>query len=162
MNSNNGFENLKNGNNRILLQDWVNDSMRSYKMTGCRHANGKDYWLIIQNIIADTPYNCIRAFPITHSGIGSPIKSYLPIPQLHPRWFMNMKASYDGKLLVSCLDSLVAFIDFDPASGKATNQRNYPFKKPGTSLWGFSEGIAFSPNDSLIYVTSRTSMNGVH
>jgi gliding motility-associated-like protein len=77
-----------------------------------RHANGSDYWIVVQNI---TGYG-VTLFPVTAAGVGSPIEYDFGFAV-----FGGIEASPDGtKMALSTIDKTVV-VDFDAATGTFGN-----------------------------------------
>lgn len=121
-----------------------------------QHSNGKDYWLILK----ETDFE-FSAYPITKNGIG------LPIISQGFGWaeWSTIKASNKGnKIAVSVYSNLpnavtkypfpVYVYDFDKATGKFSNP--LPVLDWSEIIGSEIQGIQFSPNDSLLYLTNRS------
>ncbi len=133
------------------------------RITACKHANGKDYWVITHS--ADK----YLAIPVTEIGVGSPVISKME--EFHYGYSNAMVMSHDSRSLYSnvnadyyhCTENknLTALFkyDFDPATGIFSNQEivdSSDFEKYPDSLFAF-DGIAISPNDSIIYINVKNS-----
>lgn len=126
-------------NKNIQLVDSVDE-----KLTAAMHANGKDYWIITKKYSKNAYY----AFLVTSCGVDiHPVISYAGDSNTIGATGY-MKASYDGKALVNVEFNEKAYLfDFDNSTGIITNNREL------TQNYFFGYGLAFSPNDSLIYIS---------
>jgi hypothetical protein len=101
-------------------------------LTGCRHANGKDYWIITatKNFGSIGPFrsgkNLIYAYQLTDTGLRAPIITYLPPDSFFLRnWrgkldLSNLKCSYNGRMLARASGNTIELLRFDPATGSAS------------------------------------------
>lgn len=121
------------------------------KIAIARHANGVDFWIITMRQFEYNYY----AFHVSCSGIDTiPVISPAlgPIPLDNLRGVGYLVASKDGKALVNVSHpSYVSLLDFDNETGVVSNYRKL------TSHTRNYYGAAFSPNDSIIYVTDFDS-----
>lgn len=130
-------------NKNILLQ-----TPTCEKITGVRHANNQDVWLISH----DTGSNQFRTFLITSAGINlTPIISNVgEIVIDDPVSFFvagQLKAYLGGKKIASATYSSNTFelFDFDNATGLLSN----PVLLSNTSVGAY--GVEFSPDGSKLY-----------
>lgn len=138
-----------------LLQ---NTLMKKTQMMACRHANGKDWWLL--KMAGDS--NMVFTFLFTQDSVYRYPNQYIPFPLSgnNDLWG-QMKFSKDGKKWASTCNwgnewaytqADVYVADFDRCTGLLSQFQL--FKAPpdmyGDSING---GLEFSPNGKLIYVT---------
>jgi gliding motility-associated-like protein len=120
------------------------------KLTAVRHCNGVDYWII------DHPFNsnAFNVYLLTASGINStPVVSNVGTTQsnisgTYQETIGYLKASPNGKRLACAIYYMNFFelFDFDNSTGIITN----PIKISSSESF---YGIAFSPNNSILYAT---------
>lgn len=123
------------------------------RMTAVNHANGEDVWLMVQGLGNGKYY----AFLITKEGVAKePVVSDFGIYDVGIYEYGPMKFSSDGSMLVSAdYDSNhynLLFYRFNNETGQLYDQviENLGSKTP--------QGVEFSPNNQLIYVSSRTGV----
>jgi hypothetical protein len=148
MNLNGGLGGVIN-KNTILLQDTLNPG----KITSCKHANGRDWWIIVQRVNSNTYYK----FLLTPTGITGPFPQNIGTPRT---WTGGMTSfSTDGKKYayyytmgngMGGLD----IGDFDRCTGMLNNPIHIAIQ---TNV-DFSGGLAFSPNSRFLYVTNIDSV----
>ncbi|MBN4066090.1 PKD domain-containing protein, partial [Candidatus Amoebophilus asiaticus] len=114
------------------------------KLTGVRHCNGVDYWVISHEWGSDNFY----AWLVTNSGITDTIISGVGSAHTGPIWRVkgSIKASPNGKKLAIALFEMakIEVFDFDNATGIVSN----PLTLPG---FGYDYALSFSPDNSKLY-----------
>lgn len=142
-----------------LLNSTSTDSVyieHDFQMGGgtqlCRHANGRDWWLLQADFSSHTFYS----FLIEKN--GPVLKHILPMPGYLPRYSCQSRFSPDGSRFAigpshdSLSDSMfVALYDFDRCTGIITNAQ-FHYWKTGQTV--FTSGLAFSPNSNILYACS--------
>jgi gliding motility-associated-like protein len=122
------------------------------KITATRHANGKDYWVIVHEWDSYAFY----AYPVTQWGIGTPVVTNAG--ELHGGGYADqanaygyMKISPDGKTLAVAItgDNIIQILDFDNSTGKVSSPRTYTTTFTGVSPYG----LDFSPDSRKMYAT---------
>jgi hypothetical protein len=155
MNVNNGAGKVIE-KNIVLLQDAYLSHVR---MTAVKLGNGKDWWLVKPHKTKQLFYN----FLISANGIAEPIISTIPE-------YIDMSIGNDGQSTFSNNGSLYAYTtsdytaeyyvnNFDRCTGLMTKFKHITvpndLPKYGND---WCEGVAFSPNDSLLYVSTQYSI----
>jgi len=145
------------------------------KITAVQHCNGTDYWVLVIKWGTDTMYS----YPITASGIGTPVKSLLGRVYKDSEKTYNygaspglngqMKASPNGRRIAfesayyTANDpfsdiKFVQIYDFCQTTGMISNPNIDQFNGFG---YGFYfdrlNGLSFSPNSDVLYVCSRST-----
>ncbi len=129
------------------------------KLTAIMHANNIDYWIITRKHNSNNFY----AFLVTENGV-------CPTPVISSAGFYGsggrlLVPSYDGNALISGESAStsppgyvgrVQLYDFDRSCGIVSNAKTITTFNSTTSYYS---GIAFSPNDSLIYAFRRTGFS---
>jgi hypothetical protein len=195
---NNGKILIDSNNLDIQLSKGALNNFKISGLSGCRHSNGKDFWIVtgtsdndIDGSLIIPGNNNIISYCLSDSGMGSPVISILPPDSFlrNSRYdCFNLKLSYNGRKLVRTALA-TEIMDFDPSTGNAgpnftslflTKNGEYLLKcdsinrfKTNTnfidSIKGidtlnghyapFAFGIAFSPNDSLLYLSNSFISN---
>jgi hypothetical protein len=147
MTLNNGYGDITNKNTQLFTPS-------TEKVTGCRHANGTDYWVIGHSYNNADFYS----YQITSSGINTtPVIS--TAGSVHTTGTANkegnMKASPCGdKIAVVVSDSaFVELFDFDNATGMISNAIHLGDFTPHLAWCLY--GLEFSPDGSRLYVTQE-------
>ncbi len=124
------------------------------KLTAVKHANGTDYW-----VIAHYNNNSFAAYPVTSSGIGTPVVT--PIGVQHVGGGTNgtlnaigyMKTSPSGSKIACTImyAGIIELFDFNITTGVVSNP--VTFNNP---TYYNPYGIEFSPNEQVLYFTADT------
>ncbi len=159
MNANNGMGKVAQSQIPILQ----NGYLALTQMMACRHANGRDWWLL------KARYNGLsfHAFLVTDKGVEDYGIQWFPSNGLDYDWESNGQSVFspDGTMFATVVEhrQTVNLFDFDRCTGKLSNQRaiNMPKQLGGnpndTSEIEFAStvGVAFSPNQKFLYVSSK-------
>lgn len=128
----------------IILKDTLSESF-----TACKHSNGDDWWIVIEEINT----NCIYALLFTKNGVTK-IKNKQCIGIKHKESNHSRKVfTPDGRkfITINGYDGLKVY-DFDRCRGILSNYKNIPIPEiPDSSFWGYS--VAISSNSRFAYVT---------
>jgi gliding motility-associated-like protein len=151
MSGNNGQGELNLLNKRLMDKS-------PEKITGVKHANGRDIWVLAHEYDSDA----FRAYLVKKSGLDTiPVISHagsvhtgLPTTNNQVGY---MKFSADGHKIALALFGmkLVELFDFDPATGDVSNAISIP--APGGR---YPYGIEFSPDGSKLYFTTAVLSSG--
>ena len=160
--------NVNGGAGKVIERQKImigQDSLLKSMMTACKHANGKDWWLVKQMYEYggyQVSKNKIATFLITNDSIHSPVISYFPAP-LFSSYDQNGQAmfSQDGtKYAATCRGTGKIFLaDFDRCTGVFTNPKSYNVPEYNrhnpvdtTLMDPQTQGLTFSPNGDFLYV----------
>jgi len=119
------------------------------ELTGCKHANGRDWWVLVHKHSADRYYKIlITPLGITRidsQSVGGPISNYGGSAAFSPdgKWF----ATFDNL-------SKLRLYDFDRCTGLLSNLRYINFI-PDSIVAG---GLCFSPNSTRLYASQHTDV----
>jgi DNA-binding beta-propeller fold protein YncE len=144
--------NLDNGlggvviKNDILLNDTINGGIGI-----CKHANGRDWWVIVHKDSSDLVFKIL----INNTGVASITTqhlNYLPLP-----WgnFAQLTFSPDGSKFIATTytpflqDSYLIIADFDRCTGIFSNIQSIQLTNSSYLL-----GLAFSPSGKYAYACS--------
>ena len=140
----------------VCLADSVTE-----RMTGIQHANGEDFWVIVQSYTSGD----ILSYLVSDGGVEtSPVISSTGRTFRKVLYAENntgyMKISPDGTKLAyvyweadsakTVFDNVIAILDFDVATGQASNPVFIDDRLENESYYG----VEFSPNGSKLYVSS--------
>ncbi len=143
-----------NGFGKIILKNILLDSLNGEKvtdgLTAIKHGNGRDWWLLFRTS-GNNPLNSFHKFLITPSGIISyPIQS---IGSVSTSNATRLKFNNRGdKLIIYNYWGLLELFDFDRCSGNLSN--SITIHPEISSIQDEFWGAEFSPNDSLLYVST--------
>ncbi len=150
----------KNDSGKVIQSETILNSETLGFVIAVNKPNG--YWIVTRSL------DSLWAYPVTASGLGSPIKSTIShaLKRFYNFSSLYVKASHDGKmLLMRNADNELIALRFDPISGKVSKSQNYKFgeiMKGDTDRWNYYDpnqiiSSDFSPNDSIIYLTLEGS-----
>ena len=129
--------------NQLAYQDTMVDML-----TAVRHANGRDWWIVLPKFNAPTYY----VFLLSPNGISAPLIQHgLGEPIIVGSWGIQATFSPNGKKYanLSWKAGLQVF-DFDRCTGRLTK----PLRVPIPSEVAFAAGIAFSPSSRYLYASA--------
>ncbi|MBK7856850.1 MAG: T9SS type A sorting domain-containing protein [Bacteroidetes bacterium] len=142
------------GLGKVVLK---NIQLQNFDMFSCtaaiKHGNGRDWWVLFKPSGATTPNNQFYEYLVTPTGIQGPYIYNIGLTSGSD--FGQFTFNHIGnKLAFANAAGLLQLFDLDRCSGSITNplilsQQNF------TTPPLFS-GIEFSPNDSVMYVTTTT------
>lgn len=136
----NGFGNV-NSNKNILLA-----APTCEKLTAIRKSDSSGFWIVAH----DYGSNKFMSYSVTNAGVNSiPIVSAVGVPITTPAGTVGyIKASFDGKKIVSCnyLKNL-EILDFNALTGRLSNAKEINSKVANYSA-------EFSPSGKFLYVTT--------
>ena len=144
MNLNGGLGGVVSKNN-ILLQDTLNPG----KLTACKHANGRDWWVVCQQESS----NVYFSFLVTPTGISGPYSQSIGNPRTYSAGMTcfspdGTKFAYFHAEYLS--DGGLEILDFDRCSGLFSNYLDLTIHQST----GFGGGVAFSANSRFLYTSN--------
>jgi hypothetical protein len=147
--------NRNNGNGVVVQKDIqvFQDSMQAPLITACRHANGRDWWLIGVKWGLDKYYKAL----VTPNGIVNKPTQIMPrVNTTVTDGSIIAKYSPDGAVYAHHNPKVGTFIyNFDRCTGQLSNRWLLPlFRNYRT----FYCGIEFSPNSRYLYVTDDSQI----
>jgi len=120
----------------------------SEKLTGIKHCNGIDYWVIVHEFNT----NAFYSYLITSAGISAPVISNAGIVHAGLSFQGQIKASPNGKRLASAIvfdpQNRVELFDFNNTTGVISNAVL-------VSTGDYAYGVEFSPDNSKLYISSN-------
>ena len=152
MRADNGRGGIVNKNTPILQNELLSYS----RLAACRHANGRDWWIIKPAWHENIYYE----FLLTPAGVQGPFTQ-----QIGPVFGMiNEQSSYssfspDGSKYVSLTDEgYVALFNFDRCTGLLANSDSI-FNPNGVDSISGGVSCAFSPSGRFLYVSNALQIN---
>jgi len=129
----------------LMLSDHINE-----KLNAVKHANGRDWWLIVQSTNTDSLFH---KFLISPTGISGPFNQLIGSGDNRNKAHGQMIFSKDGRRLgLVSSNATVDLFDFDRCTGELFN---YIGVGEGvTSAPNFYYGCSFSPNGNVFYTSS--------
>jgi hypothetical protein len=125
--------------------------LRGGGMTACKHANGRDYWIVM----GGSDNNEFYKFLLTPDTILGPFIQNIGPAFTSSADIAYSKFSQDGsKYVTSCYEGLVLVMDFDRCSGDFSNPLTI-FNNASTDTSTLISGCVseeFSPNNRFLYV----------
>ncbi len=155
--------NANNGKGEVILKSQVliNDTLASGKLSACRHANGRDWWVFCRKNMEAAYY---RFLLTPDSIIPYGIVSFSGI--LQPAHSMNFGYSKciftpDGSKFIqfgslgSPANNNMIIFDFDRCSGILSNPQQILILNPAPYNWfNLTYGAEFSPNSQYLYIAT--------
>ncbi len=138
--------NLDFGKGGVLQKNTtlINDTLEGGMLTACKHANGRDWWILIKKYVSD------KYFRILFTPLG--ISSIDTISVGGPTSMFGGQASFspDGNWFVTYDNiSKVRIYNFDRCNGDLNNYIYYPITDPY-----IGGGVSFSSNSSKLYLSN--------
>jgi hypothetical protein len=126
----------------------INDTLPLGRITACKHANGRDWWIIVHQYWTDFYYKLL----LTPSGISGPYMQQIGF--VHDKYDPDGQAIFspDGtKYVYLSYDTTMDIMDFDRCSGDFSNVINITV--PDSDL--ATMGCTFSPSGQFLYVSNN-------
>ncbi|MFN0200662.1 MAG: T9SS type A sorting domain-containing protein, partial [Bacteroidia bacterium] len=146
--------NENGGNGKVIAknQTVVQDFLVHFGMTACKHANGRDWWIIMPKaesnkhyVILFTPLG-IKAIYLHPIGYNNPVYCDAGPTCFSPDG--TKYARYD-----ICKKKIFLY-DFNRCNGNVSNMTTLSADNPGGAL-----GMSFSPDSKFIYASGGTNYN---
>ncbi|MBK7762797.1 MAG: T9SS type A sorting domain-containing protein [Bacteroidetes bacterium] len=146
--------------NNILIS---NVELSTTMMQACRHSNGRDWWLLKQGLNT----NIIYRFLVTKDSIKGPYVQNFAEPDFGFYEGTGQSCfSNDGKKYAALKGKInkLFLADFDRCTGELSHEKvlNIPIDSTSVPsplpqyIWdSLTNGVCFSPNNSLLYITRR-------
>jgi Secretion system C-terminal sorting domain len=125
---------------KVIIQDTIS----AYGITACRHANGRDWWLMIPQVQS----NCFYRVLLSSNGFNVLGKQCTSDINAAVCW--NAYFSPNGHKYARQEMDRVRVFDFDRCTGLLSNQVWIPITDGGRT-----GGLAFSPNSQFLYISSE-------
>ena len=140
--------NANQGTGKVDFRDSV--LVEGCLQTACanRHANGRDWWVLLPDNINNRFYR----FLSTPDGLQGPWVQEIENPTIVDTFFYLGWSEFSPngeRLLINDIQSGTAIYDFDRCTGLLSNLQHIPAE---IDTYGYGYAAAFSPNSQLIYV----------
>lgn len=122
----------------------VNGMLGYGQITGCKHANGKDWWVIVPKGIS----NCYYTFLLRDSTVLGPFEQCLGYTTGTQDQGHVLFTPTGDKYIRSCSPFNILMFDFDRCKGKLSDPINY----------NTGGAIALSPSGRYLYTSTYTNM----
>ena len=127
---------------------------RAGGMTACKHANGRDWWIIM----AEYNHNSFYKFLLTPSGISDTLIQNIGVVYHGPFDEAYSCFTQDGtKFATGCYEGPLEVFDFDRCTGEFSNMVKIN-SMPAPATVAGSGPIAFSPNGRFLYSSDRLDL----
>ena len=128
----------------------INDTLVLGRLTACKHANGRDWWVITHEYYTDVYYKLL----ITPEGIEGPFSQQIGSQLLWHDVFGQAVFSPDGsKFAMMNASDTLDFMEFNRCTGAFFNAQS--FKLPDSVG---TYGCSFSPNSRFLYASSKFNL----
>ena len=137
----------------IQNQDVLFDTVME-KMHAVKHANGRDWWLLVHERIPSFSPGATNRFYkllITPEGVQGPFEQYIGEPINYYTSWGEMLFSPDGSKLAITGYNFVEVFDFDRCTGELNKFANIDNFDP---IVFDAYGLSFSPDGSKLYISS--------
>jgi len=142
----------------VLRDSLLINGRLAEKLIAVKHSNGKDWWILVHQIVLNDSSNVFYKLLVDSSGINYPdsqsIGTYYGNPANYYRGIAGeMVFSEDGSKLVSTGYGLIDLFDFNRCTGELSNWQSLAPPNPSYPSDNFY-GASFSPNGSRLYISS--------
>jgi hypothetical protein len=142
-----------NGDGRVTFKNKpiLNDSIHTGHIFATRHANGKDWWIVVARSRSNLYYKLL----FTEKGIEK-----IDTQSIGDIWEIDsnlgrLDFSPDGTQFARIMrEYKINLFDFDRCSGRFSNPRYLEYRNPKI----IETGLAFSPNSRFLYATTGNEL----
>ncbi|MCB0659344.1 MAG: T9SS type A sorting domain-containing protein [Saprospiraceae bacterium] len=130
--------------------------IKGFQLQACRHANGRDWWIIVLDSEGVTYYTFLLDPSGVHAIHTQAIGKYNPVLSAGNATFSHAGDKYavcDGRYWDSI--GVVSIFDFDRCTGLLSNPFFDTLVIPEASV---GQSVAFSPNDRYLYVNNMNDL----
>jgi Secretion system C-terminal sorting domain len=124
-------------------------------MTAVKHGNGKDWWLIKPHMYKNKLYKFLVTSETVSLYDSTDFGDSVEIRFLYGQSVFSQNGTQYASVVETNLNDYVYYWQFDRCTGQFSNYKKYhvPFNRD--TLGDFQNGVAFSPNERFLYVSSR-------
>ena len=125
----------------------IEDTLVLGRLTACKHANGRDWWVITHEYYTDVYYKIL----VTPEGIQGPFIQKIGSMLLWNDIFGEAAFSPDGsKFAMMNASNILDYMEFNRCTGEFINDQSFTIPdNQGTY------GCSFSPNSRFLYASSK-------
>jgi hypothetical protein len=124
----------------------LSDTLTIGSITACKHANGRDWWLVFHKSQGRRYYEYL----LTPSGLQGPFIQDIGYSVIPRAWSWQACFSPDGSKYANVFSKdTIDIMDFDRCSGIFSNCKSILLNDSAAG-----RGVAFSPNSQQMYVSS--------
>jgi hypothetical protein len=126
----------------------ITESLTLGRITACKHANGRDWWVIVHEYWTDFYYKLL----VTPGGIQGPYTQQIGF--VHDQYDPGGQGAFspDGtKYVYLSYDITMDVMDFDRCTGNFSNAETISIQDSSYA----TVGCAFSPNSRYLYVSNN-------
>ena len=130
----------------------ISDTLEWGRLTACRHANGRDWWIITHKFHSDIYYKVLQlpdSINIYSQNIGNEFNSFNSNG-------MAVFSSDGSKYAHLNVNDTIDLLNFDRCSGEFYNF--VELSVPDTSTFSGTLSCSFSPNNRFLYVSTYWSL----
>lgn len=149
-----------NGAGKVLEKNRVLLTGTLMSPAACRHANGRDWWILTSNADENQHYRIL----LTPSGFSAPQTQAIgskPSPLLIGNNLVGNCFSPQGQYYVDAHEQLgFSIFQFDRCSGLLSQEKRYDYPAPDPQTpnfrrYSYGSGAVFSPDEKLFYKTTK-------
>lgn len=133
-----------------INQKLIEDSLE-YRITANRHANGRDWWLLLfQHTLNPQKEDIYYKVLIQADSISVSSQVFEKLPKRKNKYYGQNSFSPDGKFFASYRDADGIYVmNFDRETGFLSNQRHFEI-----NAFDWFGGLAFSPDSRFLYASA--------
>ena len=138
--------NLNGGLGSVITKNQIiiNDTLNYGKITACKHANGRDWWIVCHRAFSDMYYT----FLLSPNGLNGPYTQHAGTNRTYDAG--QICFSPDGKKFAYfSVVTEMDILDFERCTGLFSNLTHIAINDTA-----FGRGVAFSPNSQFLYAPS--------
>ncbi len=141
--------------NHVIIQDTI---IGGGGMAACRHANGRDWWLVVQNAFT----NCFHKYLLTPHGLDTlQVQCIGDTLHFNQDRGSNTFAPDGSKYVWSNPFERLSILDFDRCTGEFSNFRRIYVVDSLTeadSTTVIADGVSISPNSRFLYLSTGSEL----
>lgn len=144
---------LNNGLGAVTLkkEQLISDTLDYGKLTATKHANGRDWWILVQELNTNKYYRILLSPEgievVDKQSLGTKVETGFGAGVFSPRGDFFAKVDLVGGVFA---DDFLNIYEFDRCTGLMSN----PINNINLGSGAFTGGIAISPNSRFLYVSS--------
>ncbi len=128
----------------------VEDTLYKGRIAGCKHANGRDWWVVVKEMTTNRYYKLL----VTPEGVSDPVDQSIGFNGYFGNIYGMAVFSPDGNKYAHLdINDTISYMQFDRCSGEFYNQLVLAVPDSPISL-SATLGCQFSPNSRFLYVNS--------